>query len=121
MVFFFHFNSMPEFEHSDSSHLWFEFYCLVNSELTYKRKTKFKRLFQIYSIPTQRHLLTPLGYKPFENIVGKEENAGNQHFLLFPQCFLLHHRYKYHFCCLICHLHMLSIWSRPKFCRLGMG
>ena len=24
----------------------------------------------------------------FENIVGKEENAGNQHFLLFPQRFL---------------------------------
>ena len=23
-----------------------------------------------------------------ENIVGKGENAGNQHFLLFPQCFL---------------------------------
>ena len=23
-----------------------------------------------------------------ENIVGKEENAGYQHFLLFPQCFL---------------------------------
>ena len=22
-----------------------------------------------------------------ENIVGKGENAGNQHFLLFPQCF----------------------------------
>ena len=22
-----------------------------------------------------------------ENIVGKEENAGNQHFLLFSQCF----------------------------------
>ena len=22
-----------------------------------------------------------------ENIIGKEENAGNQHFLLFPQCF----------------------------------
>ena len=28
--------------------------------------------------------------KAFENIVGKEENAGNQHFLLFPQCFLSH-------------------------------
>ena len=27
--------------------------------------------------------------KPFESIVGKGENAGNQHFLLFPQCFLL--------------------------------
>ena len=26
--------------------------------------------------------------KPFENIVGKRENSGNQHFLLFPQCFL---------------------------------
>ena len=26
--------------------------------------------------------------KPFENIVKKGENAGNQHFLLFPQCFL---------------------------------
>ena len=26
--------------------------------------------------------------KPFENIEGKEENAGNQHFHLFPQCFL---------------------------------
>ena len=25
---------------------------------------------------------------PFENIVEKEENAGNWHFLLFPQCFL---------------------------------
>ena len=27
--------------------------------------------------------------KAFENIVGKAENAGHQHFLLFPQCFLL--------------------------------
>ena len=26
--------------------------------------------------------------KTFENIVRKGENAGNQHFLLFPQCFL---------------------------------
>ena len=26
--------------------------------------------------------------KPLENIGGKGENAGNQHFLLFPQCFL---------------------------------
>ena len=24
----------------------------------------------------------------FENVVGKGENAGNQHFLPFPQCFL---------------------------------
>ena len=26
--------------------------------------------------------------KPFYKIVEKGENAGNQHFLLFPQCFL---------------------------------
>ena len=37
---------------------------------------------------TQARLLTTLYNKPFENIVGKGENAGNQHFLLFPQCFL---------------------------------
>ena len=27
--------------------------------------------------------------EPLENIVGKGENAGNQHFLLFLQCFTL--------------------------------
>ena len=30
--------------------------------------------------------------KALENTVGKGENAGNQHFLLFPQCFLLNQR-----------------------------
>ena len=33
-------------------------------------------------------LLTTLRRKAFENILGKGESAGNQHFLLFPQCFL---------------------------------
>ena len=36
---------------------------------------------------THSHTMTPfdtLEKKPFENIVGKAENAGNQHFLLFP-------------------------------------
>ena len=28
----------------------------------------------------------------FENTVRKGENAGDQHFHLFPQCFLPHHR-----------------------------
>ena len=28
----------------------------------------------------------------FENIVGKEEIACNEQFLLFPQCFLLSHK-----------------------------
>ena len=38
---------------------------------------------------TQSLLLTHLEKKAFENIVGKGENAGNQHFLLSPQCFLI--------------------------------
>ena len=37
---------------------------------------------------TQSRLLKTLKMKPFENIVGRGENADNQHFLLFPQCFL---------------------------------
>ena len=32
----------------------------------------------------------PLGNKPFENTVGKGEFAGNEQFLLFPQCFFTH-------------------------------
>ena len=52
---------------------------------------------------------------PFANIVGKGENAGIQHFLLFSQCFLPKkktflpkektHFFEYH---LVCHLQMLS-------------
>ena len=41
-------------------------------------------LIPYHTIPT----LTTLRKMPFENILGKGENAGNQHFLLFPQCFL---------------------------------
>ena len=33
-------------------------------------------------------VLMMLRKHPFENIVGKGENAFNQHFLFFPQCFL---------------------------------
>ena len=43
---------------------------------------------------TQSRLLTTLKKKSFKNIVGNGENAGNQHFLLFPQCFLLYQRQK---------------------------
>ena len=39
-------------------------------------------------LTTQSRLLTTLKNYPFENIVGKGENAGNPHFLLFPQYFL---------------------------------
>ena len=50
-----------------------------NSELCGKE-------FQLFT--TQSRLLTTPRKKPAKIIVGKEENAGNQHFLLFPQCFL---------------------------------
>ena len=32
--------------------------------------------------------------KTFENIVGQGENAGNQHFLLIPQCFFCLFKHK---------------------------
>ena len=34
------------------------------------------------------HAIPTLYKNPCENIVGRGENTGNQHFLLFPQCFL---------------------------------
>ena len=62
--------------------------------------------------------------KPFENIAGKGENAGNRHFLLFPQCFLLCQRQKSSVE-LVVHLHcclqLLSIWFSTKFCLLVKG
>ena len=65
---------------------------------------------------TQSRLLTTLRMKAFENIVGKEENAGNPHFPLFPQCVLLFPTkisiFEIH---LFCHLQMLSNWTSPKF------
>ena len=57
--------------------------------------------------------------KLFENIVGKGENAGYQHFLLFPQCFLPNQLHKSSFeLRLKRHLQLLSNWTGLKFCRL---
>ena len=48
--------------------------------------------------------------KPFENIVGKGENAGNQHFLLFPPCFFCssQNKFQFHFVVCKCFLAHLS-------------
>ena len=60
--------------------------------------------------------------EPYENIVGKEENAGNQHSLLFPQCFLCYPEQILPFgSTLICRLQMLLIWTSMKFCCLVKG
>ena len=57
--------------------------------------------------------------KALENTVGKGENAGNQHFLLFPQCFPLYQREKLsiqqH---VICSLQVFSILPCSNFCHL---
>ena len=51
---------------------------------------------------------------PFENILGKGENAGNQHFLLFPQCFLPFTKQISNFQSPLFCLHMLSIWTNKN-------
>ena len=48
--------------------------------------------YQLFT--TQSRLLTTLKEKALENTVRKGENAGTQHFLLFPQSFLLNQREK---------------------------
>ena len=44
---------------------------------------KYKQITKLIKCEKETELLL----EREENIVGKEENAGNQHFLLFPQCF----------------------------------
>ena len=65
-------------------------------------------------------LKATLEKRPFENIVGKGENAGYQHFLFFPQCFLTIPKrisiFKLHF---LCPLQMLSIWTGLKISHFG--
>ena len=55
-----------------------KFCCVVKSELF---------------IAQSRFLMT-LSKKSFENIEGKEKNAGKQHLFLFPRCFQLCQRQK---------------------------
>ena len=58
--------------------------------------------------------------KPYENTVGKEENAVNQYFLLLQQCFVpIPERisaFKLH---LFCRLQILSIWTCLKNLLFG--
>ena len=77
------------------------------------------RLTLYHTIPSFNDLIK----WPFENTVGKGENAGNQHFLLFPQyfpqCFLPFPKQNSIFnSYLLCCLQMLSIWTSLKFCRM---
>ena len=53
-----------------------------------------------------------LGNKLSYNIVGKGENAGDQHFLLSPQCFLTFQRHPNY------QMQMLSTWKIKEICPL---
>ena len=71
-----------------------------------------KELSLNHTIPT----LFTLRKKPQENIVKKGENAGTQHFLLFPECFLSFLKQILIFKPqLICCLQMLSIRTSLNF------
>ena len=57
----------------------------------FKLFNEFQRLHNLLNMyelfTTQSRLLTTPTEKPFENIVGKGENAGYHHFLFISQCF----------------------------------
>ena len=66
---------------------------------------------------TQSELLLILTKRPFENNVRKGENAGNQHFLLFPQCFKPSQTYFKFSVTFVLSSAMLSNWTSLKiFC-----
>ena len=72
-----------------------------------------KILLAIIFLTLYLTMTTFWGKSPFENIVEKGENAGNQHFLLFPQSFLPNQRESASLQSQwICRLPMLSILTR---------
>ena len=87
-----------------------KFCCLLKSKRQNKCGSKIEACLTHYHTMT---LFDASGKEAFSKHCGKGENAGNQHFLLFPQCFLLYHRQKLSFMLhLFCRLQMPSIWTR---------
>ena len=60
-------------------------YAIKNGSFPWNEMTKITHS-NIFN--TESRHLTTLKEIAFETIVGQGENAGNQHFLLLPQCFL---------------------------------
>ena len=58
--------------------------------------------------------------KPFENIEGRGENAGNQHFLLFPRFLPYPMQISIFDSRLNSCLQNFSIWTSRIFCRLPL-
>ena len=79
---------------------------------------------KILQMTTQFQLLTPVGKRPFENNVGKGENAGNQPFLLSHNvfCFIkdINHHFTSHVSFVDCNCFQFGqvknfvVWQRVK-------
>ena len=67
---------------------------------------------------TRSRHITTLKKEAFENIVGKGEIVGNQHFLLFPKMFSTFVKTLTFESHLFCRLQVLSFWTSLKFCHL---
>ena len=73
----------------------------LNRNLTDTRQRAAGMMLYYYDVPSTT-LSQPQAEEAFENILGKGEIAGNQHFLLFPKCFLLFQKHNSSFgACLI--------------------
>ena len=70
-----------------SCHIYRNLSSLNSFDFDQSRNLRLGKEFNLYQ--TIRRFNNPWKKQPFENIVGKGENAGDQHFLLFSQCFLL--------------------------------
>ena len=87
--------------------------------LSGKKLERHPSIFVFNPLPHNPEFLMSLRKELFGNIVGKGENVGNQHFLLFPQCFLPSSKQISIFGqCLFCRLQMLSIWTSPRSCHV---
>ena len=84
-----------EIAHFEQFHLFHNVFQKFFSKSFFLQRVKNKYIWRkglINSLPHNPDFLTTQGKKLFENTLGKGENAGNQHFLLFPQCFLPFHK-----------------------------
>ena len=83
----------------------------IRTSLKFRHSVKgLSEMFQVIKpLPNDSRILMTPWRMPFKSMVGKGENAGDQHFLLFPKCFLLFDRQISSFeLDLICRLQLVS-------------
>ena len=70
---------------------------VLKRKIRLEQKEKCRSKNKLCLFTTQSRLITTLKEQALENTMEKGENAGNQHYLLFPRCFLLYQREKLSF------------------------